>query len=328
MSPPLVFIGGHRKSGTSLLLNLLDGHADLAVYPTDAAYFYAYFPAYLQKTFSAQQQSARFERVVFTELEFWLRKHALEGLLDVSKLRDGFLKRLDNRFGDMAAITQAMAEAYTAVAGEDKPFVLKETSIEIYASELFAWHPDAKFIHILRDPRDNYAALKAGVETHYAKLGEGNLETLASLLNRARLGFLYAATNLRTFGADRYHVLAFEDLVANPDAALQGICAFLGIPFTASMRTPTKLGKPTRGNNFDAVDFSALSTHHVGAWPARISREEAQIIEFHLADVMQTAGYAPAFSPQEQAAAASDFYKWQNYRYFFKDRFRETSAPG
>ena len=40
----VIFLTGHRKSGTTLLSNLLDDVDGLCVYPTDLALLYAYFP--------------------------------------------------------------------------------------------------------------------------------------------------------------------------------------------------------------------------------------------------------------------------------------------
>ena len=42
----IVFITGSRRSGTTLLLDLLDAHKDLIVFPTDLRLLYAYYPHY------------------------------------------------------------------------------------------------------------------------------------------------------------------------------------------------------------------------------------------------------------------------------------------
>ena len=42
----IIFLTGHRKSGTTLLLRLFDSHPDIDVYPTDLSLFYQYFPYY------------------------------------------------------------------------------------------------------------------------------------------------------------------------------------------------------------------------------------------------------------------------------------------
>ena len=41
-----IFFAGHRKSGTTLLLNLFDSHPQLCVFPSDSGFFYAWYPRY------------------------------------------------------------------------------------------------------------------------------------------------------------------------------------------------------------------------------------------------------------------------------------------
>ena len=44
----LIFLTGHRKSGTTLLHSLFDDHPDIDVYPTDFTFFYSYFPYFTE----------------------------------------------------------------------------------------------------------------------------------------------------------------------------------------------------------------------------------------------------------------------------------------
>ena len=48
-----VFVCGHRKSGTTLVINLFDGLNNAVVYPDDSGFFYLYHPRYSdgKKTF-------------------------------------------------------------------------------------------------------------------------------------------------------------------------------------------------------------------------------------------------------------------------------------
>lgn len=325
---PLVFLCGHRKSGTTLLANLLDGHPRLAVYPTDLTLLYAYFPEFLRAHRHAGERRARLQRILFIDLEERLSGLAATPPLDVKALSDGFFSGLkDADLGEPALLISRLMGSYQALAGPERDVarwgVVKETSIEIYATEILGWFPDARFVQILRDPRDNFAALAAGVEAHYGPLGEDRNRTLASLLNRARLGFDMAAENLNHFGPGRYHLLRFEDLTGDPEGTLSTLAEFLDIEFDPCLLTPTVLGLPTRGNNYDGEAMFAVDARNVGRWRERITEEEARTIEFHMRAQMAEFGYAPAFTPAEQAAAAAEFYKWQNYAYFYSDRFAD-----
>lgn len=317
---PLVFVCGHRKSGTTLFANLLDGHPQLAVYPFDLTLLYAYFPEYLRAHPTPAERRARLQRILFDELTLRLPRQAL----DVPGMAERFFAGLpDEALGDPAALIARLMAVFQAAAGRAgaKWGVLKETSIEIYAAEILSWFPEARFIQLLRDPRDNFAALAAGVDKHYSRLGEDHNRTLASLLNRTHLGFQMARRNRTSYGEARYRLVRYEDLAAAPEAAMRGVAAFLGIEFDPCLLKPTVLGHPAGGNAFDGVATFEVSARSVGRWRERISAEDAQVIEFHLGDEMQAFGYAPAFEPAAQARAAAEFYKWQNYAYFYGDRF-------
>ena len=44
-----VFICGHRRSGTSLMLSLLDNNADFICFPAETGFFYAIYPLCFEK---------------------------------------------------------------------------------------------------------------------------------------------------------------------------------------------------------------------------------------------------------------------------------------
>lgn len=323
---PLVFVCGHRKCGTTLLVDLLDGHPQLAVYPHDLVILYAYFPEFIRVHHEPAERRARLQRVLFANLAERLARRARLHSLDVAALERRFFEDIkDDELSDMRALIDRLMAAFQAVTGravqETRFGVLKETSVEIYADEIFSWFPDARFIQILRDPRDNFAALCAGIGRYYSRLGEDRNRTLASLLHRARIGFRMALRNRSEFGPTQYHILRFENLAAAPEPAMRAIADFLGVNFDASLLTPTQLGLPSGGNNFDGEAMFSISERNVGRWRERITREDAQVIEFHLAEEMMAFGYEPEFAPGEQARAAAEFYKWQNYAYYYSDRF-------
>ena len=69
-----------------------------------------------------------------------------------------------------------------------------------------------------------------------------------------------------------------------------------------------------------------VSARNVSRWRERITAQDAQVIEFHLADEMAAFGYMPEFDGATQARAAAEYYKWQNYAYFYHDRFALPAA--
>jgi len=322
-----VFLGGHRKCGTTMFLNLFDHNEHCCVFPTDIAVLYGYFPVYTAGDFTTAQRLDRLDRVIFGVSLSRLRdKHKLGDRLPVERIREHFFAHLNqDALTRIDAIIRQIIDSYRAVMAlpvEQAPIVvIKETSLEIYAQMLAEMFPRAKFIQVVRDPRDNYAALYAGIEKHYRLFDENENHILASLLHRVGLGMRLIEPNMQALGSDHFMMLSFEELAQNPDDSMNKVAAFLGIPFTTDLLRPSILGQPTSGNNYDDQQFFAVTARNVGRWRERISDREAQVIEFHLGDIMEQFGYSRTFPRDVSARAAAEFYRWSNYRYFFKDSF-------
>ncbi|NQU35021.1 MAG: hypothetical protein HQ521_17480, partial [Bacteroidetes bacterium] len=141
------------------------------------------------------------------------------------------------------------------------------------------------------------------------------------LIHRTRIGLEMGFINLEIYGSEKYLFANFNELVRDVEQFMARVADFVNVPYSSSMTYPTRLEHEVTGNNFDGNKFSKVTTHNVDRWKERISKQEAQIIEFHLGDLMQEFGYSLMYDKRESARSASDFYKWKNYKYFFSDRF-------
>jgi len=319
-----VILTGHRKSGTSLFQRLFDGHTGINLYPIDITVLYAYFPCFTANPDLKPK-----------DLRKRLR-HLLEACLtkgnDIAKKKgfefDAFAELVDkqlddNQLKDKCAVIQAIRKAWVELAegGDDtRPFVFKETSQAIFYEE-FKKLPGMKMISLIRDPRDNYAAIKVGVEGYYSKFGESEKSSLASVINRVRMD-LKAAQLLQKQYPDSFLAIRFEDLLTDPKKTMLKVCKFLGIPFDETLITPTIMGEPYKGNSREGKVFKGISTANLGKWKERIAAEEAKILEYWLDDVMEHWNYKRKYKDLECQEAFSEFYPWYNCQYFYKDSFR------
>lgn len=318
---PIVFLCGHRKGGTTMFVNLFDAHPQLSVYPVDVNLLYAYFPNYNDPATSEADLLARIRRVVFAD-------HSplpqLAGL-DFEKLESNFMRHVRGKpLHDMRVVLPALLKAYAELdesAQAKKYLVAKETCIEIYAQEIAAWFPNCRFIHLIRDPRDNFAAIKSGIAKKYAGYGDTEASLLFSTITRNIWGIRFAEINRKILGDKRYRVVRFEDLVAEPEPMMRGIAEWLEIDFDDSLLRPTICGRPTGGNSFENKTFSGISGAHSGKWRERITPEEAAVIEFAFGKEMLDFGYIPESTDQLIASSVADFYKRINHKYFYFDRF-------
>lgn len=324
--PDYVFLTGHRKAGTTLLMSLFDGHKSAISYPSDIGLFYAYFPAFIGKEATAQELRSRIELVLTGTLTA-IKSENDQAQIDVRRVIELFWKHFaDQDLRNRPAVLDALGKAwceYSNAPLKGTTVIFKETSQAVFLEEFTQSLPSLKMIHLVRDPRDNYAALKAGVSIYYAKLGENELETLASVINRCRMDMIAARTNA-TLHPKSFAAARFEDLVADPKPVLETLCRFLGWEFDNAMLSPTVMGVPQAGNSHDGKAFTNISADNAGAWSKRISAEEAKVIEYWCEREMNDWGYAPAFDPAERQRAFAEFYSWYNSRYFFRDSFRKS----
>ena len=327
-SPITIFLlTGHRKSGTTLLHSLFDSHASLNVYPVDISLLYAFVPC---RTFSDNptKRVERINKIIRTTLAN--RGDVTSPHSTAPFSPDHFLDFLWSRtdpsaFSDRASILSTMANVWCDYFSLDrtKPFVFKETSQSIHTLTLRNSIPGFRCVHIVRDPRDNFAAIKAGVPKYYAALGEDARASLASHINRARMDLL-AAHELATTHAAWFHAVQFEDLAKSPDTTMKKLAGALALPYCESLTEPTKSGTAFTGNSFRSGRWSGVSDENVGNWSNSLTRAEVGVIEYWLADAMACWKYPRSLPTDDAIAAFSGFYDWYNCKYFFSDSFNAT----
>ncbi len=304
---------------------LFDGHPELCVYPVDISLLYAYIPCFTsKKDFSENDLKKRIELIIKTTLGRCKTRYDLGNSdLDIGFFLECFWNSVEKKnILSREDIICGIASAWYACTGcgKEKPFVFKETSQAIHFLEIKKEIPSCKFINLIRDPRDNYAALKAGVEKYYSSMGEKELETLASLINRTRTDLLAAGLHTKEY-PDQFYALKFEELTSDPEREMRKTARFVGIDFDECLLHPTSFGRLYNGNSHEGKKFSGISNENVGKWRKRISDFEAQVIEFWLGDVMEQWGYERIFPRDKCSVSFSRFYDWYNCKYFYSDRF-------
>jgi hypothetical protein len=323
--PDYVFLTGHRKAGTTMLRGLFDGHCRATTYPADVGLLYAYFPCFTRaENRTSDELRERVSLVLKRSLSSVNELTQAADVIEVEPFIESFWKQFAD--GDLlrrSAILDALGNTWCRrckIDPDGATVIFKETSQSIFFDELRADFPSLKMIHLVRDPRDNYAALKVGVSRYYSTLGENELETLASLINRCRMDLIAARINAERH-PETFLAIRFEDVVASPKTALGRACEFLGWDFSDSMLSPTILGETTAGNSHEGKRFSGISGENAGAWRKRISEDEAKVIEYWCEREMLDWGYAVEFDAIERQKAFAQFYEWYNCRYFFSDSF-------
>ncbi len=211
MTRPL-FLLGVSRSGTTLLRVILDRSPGIAV--PDESFFIPLL-------------ARRHGRTIDVE-------RFLDDIARIPAIRDWGVSVSDvaSRVRSGMATGEAIAAIYDVVAdhagkprwGDKTPMYMRHLPL---LERLF---PDTQYVHLIRDGRD--AALS------FLQMPEGTFtRTWAHPTTAEQFACLWrrevedARALGRRIGARRYHEVRYEDLVADPEEALRGICVFAEIPF-------------------------------------------------------------------------------------------------
>jgi hypothetical protein len=302
-----LFICGHPKSGTSLLMTMLDSHPELVVYPEESHFFRKFLPAffsdpdanlvdlaleYLLHIFDWNQTEPPDHQSGFPDRDY----------SDFSRqeIRRKFEQLINNRGHQPEVALPAAIISYGIVSGQvnerTKYWVEKTPYNEQYAEELFNFWPKAKCLHIIRDPRDNYASYKI-------KHADWTPEQFAYSWWRS---FEAGERNAKRYGRDSYLVIRYEDLVQSPKDTIEEIIEFVGIQFDPILQKPTRAGEMWAGNSMFGDSFGKISQKPAGRYKASLSDEHIRQIEDLLRFDMRSAG----FLTDTQASISRSIIAW------------------
>jgi hypothetical protein len=158
---------------------------------------------------------------------------------DVDRLRNDF-RRGPRTYGRLFALVH---EQYAARHG--KPRWGDQTGgLETMATEILDAYPDARFLHMVRDPRDRYVALITKRRGRWLTLERSTMHWIRSAV--------LALRNARRYPAS-YKAVSYEDLVRRSEETMRDVCAFLAEDFEPAMMRmesepryePERLASPT-----------------------------------------------------------------------------------
>jgi hypothetical protein len=246
-----VFVGGFMKSGTSLLVGLLDGHPELVVLPGDS------HALTVLRRLGGLPPPDRLRDLEYRWVQGLVNPHgqAPYWLLgdDDGPYRD-FLAHLDAWMSELphdarGAFTAALLAFHSANprrAARPRAWIEKTPGNEARVGALLELFPAARFIHIVRNPLPTIASLKRLFAYR------GWRWRVAGVAWRLRSSMAAGLRHQERLGPGRYHVLRYEDLVAAPEREMSKVAAFLAIEPHACLFQPTVNGHPMASNSMYA----------------------------------------------------------------------------
>jgi hypothetical protein len=278
---PVVVLGVSR-SGTTLLKAMLDAHSQLAI-PSES-----YFIPQLWDRHGAHPRRDAFVADL-TRLE-----KIAEWAVDPEDVR----RRLPER-PTFAESVQAIYRIYAESRG--KPRFGEKTPLYMqYLDVLERAFPEARYVHIVRDGRD--AALSLLAMTRRPRLN----------LSRPRgVGDFACAWRREVRAAQRfgrrhqYLELRYEDLVAEPEARLREVCAFLELEYEPGMLEYHRREDPAL--YADHPRLAQPPVRDARSWREELSREDTELFEAIAGDLLSELGYERAYArPGRRTRAAAE----------------------
>jgi Sulfotransferase family len=268
-----IYVGGATRSGKTLMRWLLSSHSRLAV--SRRAEMWPRFYA----RYGDLAQPGNLELC----LQAMLARPQVAALVtDPAQIREDFV-RGSATYGRLFALVQ---EQFAAQSGKPR-WGDQSGRIEAFAEPVLAAYPEAKILHLIRDPRDRHEAVAA----RDGPLRPGAAgQSAASWLRSARL-----ARHNASRWPDNYRVVRYETLVSRPEETVEEVCAFLGEGFEPAM---LRL-EGARRYDHDRVEDggSPISTAYVGRYRGRISRADLNFIQRVTGRRMDDFGFALAPVP-------------------------------
>jgi protein-tyrosine sulfotransferase len=308
---PPIFILGFAKSGTTLLQSLLDNHPELFVLPVEIQFFkypniYSLPPGNMPSPpLPTWKTPIPRNDVTLSEIRDDILSHAdFEQVLKTKHIErnialpdfnvDKFLSIIKNKHPEsLKELFLSFFEAFFLAWKENEDvyryrFVEKTPHQEEYAQELKEWFPNAKFIHVLRNP---YANLYSMTKVSHTK--KSNRHIYSDIAK----SFYFLERNKRYI--DNYHVVKYEDIVFSTESTMRHIADFLEIEFLESLLQPTICGIPWGGNPRSIDEqFKGIDPRPATAFESKISAVDVALINRYFSYFIEKYGYDEIATPK------------------------------
>jgi hypothetical protein len=314
------FAAGQAKSGTTLLIALLDGHPQLLVLPEETAYFPTALNKYEKFGRRAQVDYLTKEalsRVLFGGPPEWEKTDY--GHFPTGQFRERFeAAAFDPNNADKDLLV-LMMETYAEILEIPRDSIVrwveKTPANRRFIPQILERFPQTKFLITMRDPRAILAAQIALEKTR--KTREFSVYYCVShWLQAAQLALRAERKEISGI------VVRYEDLVADPAPPMQQVCDFLEISFDRNVvLTPTKAGKFWAGNSATEREFTRVSRERAGSWQNELSGDEIGWVEWHCRELMPHFGYTPRSSHRSLLHHWARPIQQERPKQYFKSRY-------
>ncbi len=275
-----VFIVSAPRSGSTLLRLILDAHPRLAVPPPDWLFdlVYPYLYSYGDLRQAANLLALAEDILRTPTVGKWPVKPSPVELVAAAA---------EPTFAGLYA---ALHREYAKTGGKTR-WGEKTPRNSFWMDEIRALFPDAQFIHIVRDGRDQAIDISDSI------LWPNSVYSGAHLWQRYVMAIRDSA---RRLPADALVEIRYEDLCASPEATIRRLCEFLGEEFDARMLAPhaTPSARSWSTHPLHAKTAQPISTRYCEMYKTRLPAADLAALEALIGETLAQFGYSLSAAPR------------------------------
>ena len=278
---PFFFIVGRPRSGTTLLRTLFDAHPNVSIAP-ECQFIINLHPKYGKITNWSEKDILSFYNEL---LQQWLFD---TWNMDYEQLKKALLSYTgENTYG---TICKVVYKQYNSHFNKKELLLIgdKNPGYAIYSSLLLNIFPEAKFIHITRDYRDNFVSIR-NVDFELP---------LPSLVAQKWKYFFKKFNKDSKLKPDSYRVIRYEELVTNPEKEMNNLNNFIGIDYDKSVFSfhekkdeLLKTYPPGYIHTYHKSLMEKVNTSKIGVWKKELTPYQVKLMDTTLGNTAEKAGY-------------------------------------
>lgn len=283
---PFFFIIGRPRTGTTLLRSLFDAHPNVQI-PWECQFVLNLYPRYGNIRNWTKKDLTAFYNDLTEQWQFssWN--------IDSDSLKSELYALEGNN--DYRTVCETVYMSFKSFydKGEIQWIGDKNHGYTIYTDRLKELFPEAKFIYILRDYRDNY---------HSVTNVDFELPVASLVVYKWKYFYKKALEAAERYPGD-FYFLRYEDLAADPHFYFKEICEFLKIPYLPEVFEFYRM-KEKAAENYpsDILEkhhkslFNPINTSRLGLWKKSMSKCQVRISDQVAGKFADKAGYQRVYT--------------------------------